>query len=1239
MEAGETPPMEAKTEAGTAEDALLPSRAYSGPKKRYQELQSINNDGSKVVGARKDDDRMGAGLGRQRIDNVDDRTPWSVTSLKGPINKLKRKSSPTSGLSPSDRMIAIGLAVTPTSMDERTASPEAVRRKPSNLHIHQNSNELVQPVTPSIVVTPAKDEAPWSATCDDLPAPNRARPASSIYSQATHRARAATQPLEMPPMPTLPDTTLYQKLRNASSPQIKSRENKPSERAISTCTVFEDEAPILGPRGRSDSAVPQLRLLPRSSMDSISTRHRSQGWWNYILSPLFAKPRSPAFPTNDDDRQVSELNSPHSSDVTRIGEDIDEDTQDKKDAFSPPMRDSAGSDRTHTSIWTDGSHLEEERNAFSPAFYDPTDSTEVPMNPSRDRGMSESPIILSPEGFGTAAEYYQACWHDQHSPTPFFECQNHVCPPFLDSRLKEERIVIDGNLKPPEAMLAASRGIAESEHESPKHPHFQQTPANRFSAAFKQAVTPKARPLSEETIIEDLDTTPYVEEAHAAPMVRAQVPVPTPHTQAVEPIGEAFNELDEPAKPGNPVLASPKQLPKPVVEGPKLAVEGPEPAVEGPEPAVEGPQPPVEGPQPAVEGPQPARGLAAEPAPPAVAKAPQRKIVAVMPPEPIQAAQQMPKSPEPLSPAAQRELASEVSAPAKSILPTTRKKPEMAEALPLELAPRAAPPPLEYQRNASFDDLPHPGDQRPVYVVNDYHGNYPRRHDQVQSNISTGLYPPPRDRSTVDENREKLYHSRLTDMNEKKKPRSKQGGSSKARNCFSATKSSDKKKKWLLISIAIALVLMIILIIALAMTLTWKGDKMPVQTQWLNISGFPPIPTGISTIVQPDAAYEQSSCVSPTTMWSCALPKEEHASVAPNGPDQPNFRVEIRFQNGTNVSSGINASLHKRFADYAPNAVSASALIKHQLLRLRDTFSSGLFVPSPAPPSLEDQTFLGKSTDNITGPFYGEVTPFFMSFQSANKLSRRLLKRDGLQNSTDNSSAPLPDLGSAIPAPDSNPDGTAAPANLLPFPSSQPLRLFDRGRPTEHYGFYTYFDRSIFLASNAVLNSTIEAVGNVPGDEDGGAAETAATVRCTWRQTRFLVQIWTNLGGAASLLPSNSTAKNTTTSHPKNLTESSANDFDRPGSFPYPVSITLDRHGGNIETKEIYCYGVNNRQRIVASEKQLQLEDRAFGGKLINPALGPFGQVNVSTSEGGPGGIDGGTGGCGCVWRNWEGAQ
>jgi len=419
----------------------------------------------------------------------------------------------------------------------------------------------------------------------------------------------------------------------------------------------------------------------------------------------------------------------------------------------------------------------------------------------------------------------------------------------------------------------------------------------------------------------------------------------------------------------------------------------------------------------------------------------------------------------------------------------------------------------------------------------------------------------------------------------------------------------------------IIILALVALIVALSVTLTRKHKASPIQpSQWLNLTGYPPIPTGISTIAQPEAVVENSGCVSPATIWSCALPKEEQASNAPSKPDQPNMRLEISFVNGSVANSSMTQTAHRRRdLDKVANPVSAGSFIRSHLLRIRGQLPN----PSPAVPSLDDKKFLGNTTDGNAPPFEGEQTPFYISLIDPTKvISARLAKRstDSFQNIT-----------SLIPAPAVNSDGTAAAATLLPLPSSQPLRLYNRGLPTEHYGFYTYFDRSIFLKS---IEPTNNSFGGVPADTNGGSSFDSATLRCTWAQTRFLVQIWTNAGKSKPLLQG-ATPTSSSTPSPTATRNSSANDFTRPGSFPYPVTITLDRHGGSEKDKMIYCYGMDTNGKIIDSNKGFVLEDRSFGGVLVNPTEGPFSNVTVSPADGGPGGIDGGTGGCECQWANW----
>ena len=438
--------------------------------------------------------------------------------------------------------------------------------------------------------------------------------------------------------------------------------------------------------------------------------------------------------------------------------------------------------------------------------------------------------------------------------------------------------------------------------------------------------------------------------------------------------------------------------------------------------------------------------------------------------------------------------------------------------------------------------------------------------------------------------------------------------------------------------------MMIILVVVLATQLTRRGDQTPVQSQWVNLTGYPPMPTGISTIAQPDITSAVTACVHPSSLWSCALPREDQARNSPANFDQPSFRLEIRFRNGTVSANGtIPISSVKK------QSVTASRRMA-PIKRQNDPFTNSLFEPNPAPPDLAEQQFIGNTTDNTTFPFNGEATPFFITFLNSDpsmpetfdvtdKSSRQHLRRQ--------TGASL----DSVPAPAVLSNGTVAPANLLPnnpLPSSQPVMLYNRGLDTEHYGFYTYFDKSIFVQSTAEFNSSFSSTDSQVDDRDsknsnGGSSKQDADLRCTWAQTRFLVQIWTSAEFSGQLLPS-ANGIGTSSGPADNLggnstsKESSATDYRRPGSFPYPVTLTLDRHGGESSKKGVYCYGMDEQQKIVISEKKLVAELRGAGGTLINPAPGIFSSAATNTGfDPNAGGIDGGTGGCACEWRNWAG--
>ncbi|KAH6670714.1 hypothetical protein B0J14DRAFT_545256 [Halenospora varia] len=438
--------------------------------------------------------------------------------------------------------------------------------------------------------------------------------------------------------------------------------------------------------------------------------------------------------------------------------------------------------------------------------------------------------------------------------------------------------------------------------------------------------------------------------------------------------------------------------------------------------------------------------------------------------------------------------------------------------------------------------------------------------------------------------------------------------------CYGRKGAEGRKKRRCYIALIIAFLLLIALIVALATTLTRKPNTNIGPSQWLNLTGFPPIFAGLSTIAAPINTVANTGCVVPATQWSCDLPKELQASAAPNPSNQPNFLMNIQWDNSSETNATFrNVTGNPKFPTRAVggNPVSAGQFIKSLLRRAAGIVT---FVPSPAPPTFAEGNFLGNTTDGIVSSLKaGEPTPFYITFlpTSNSSISRRSLIE---RQTADNSSSLFPNTSSIIPAPSILADGTAAGTNLLPLPVQQPIRLYDRGLPTEHYGFYSYYDRSIFLKSLDSFNGTEIVNTEVPEDQHGGASKGAAQFRCTWTQTRFLVQMWTRMNSTARLLNGTHTSKNPAT------------DFSQPGSFPYPITVTVDRHGGDATLKMLYCYPITAKGTIVPGTGKIMPEAKGFGGTIINPSADLF--FNASNPS--LGGFDGGTGGCKCQWNNFN---
>lgn len=1083
------------------------------------------------------------------------------------------------GLSPSDRHVMIGLTVPRDESSERTKELDS-------------AGDQHTPLTPSIIVTPAREDAPWSTSSPEAARP---RATSSVYSQPTPRLWNDS---DIPPVPAIPaQHTAARKQAPLDSEYLSAhfaaatRERK--RRSLSAETIIEDGSPE-EERSRSVLEDDDQAPLTRLSVNTEASRPQSQGWWTYLLSPLLGK-RSPITPSFS----RAEPSSAKSAKGTGKGKEWWE--KGEVSCFSPETPET-----TMTEWWNDDGktsleqsrsvdNQDEPRAATIPHAIDTQDGTATASCPNRQTTAS---LLFGGQPIqGEAAEYYQACAHELFSKTSYFECFNHVCsitPASVVNQLDAEA----GETRD-RGLILAEAGIADH------------APREESKKTLDEAGTARGLLVDVDSPVED--NTKHID-----------------HTKT--PSSTSICGLD--GRSPTVVDNHEKSLPEP----PRSATKGitpmpePEPA---PAPVVQEPIPPrIEIPREQVSAPPP-QIINNVHHPPPPAAAPQQSTVTVERAVP----HYIPVFPPHYGMPEPQPAPVEPTSDGTKVLPTREENPQRSEwpwkgashpsgpflgpeASNEQHAPREASPISPgFQRAAGGPgSIPlsevHP--PAPAYTQYPRDAPLPPRYD-LHPAPGAAVMNPTGLQGPGEAQRRRLERENAVGR--------KVGGLWRGRGCFSNRgcfgrpgREGRLRRRWYLAICSLFLII-VVLAIALATTLTKHGDGTPVQSEWLNLTGYPPMPTGVATIAGAETQVAKSSCIKPATLWSCALPQDQQSANKPYAANSPSFRVEIRFRNGTydNSTDTVRANSTRKF-------------------RRSD---SSLWTADPAAPSVQDQTFLGNTTDGNTTPYAGEETPFYLSILSPVPLSSTNLYRRSSSGNT------FPNLTAVIPAPAENSDGTAAAATLYPLPASQPVRLYNRGQSNEHYGFYTYFDKSVFLASRAPLSGgTTDDNSN---DANGGVDRSDANVRCTWSQTRFLVQIWTQPSkmGYSLLSPSNTSSTSTTSAATPTSTSStsesssSATDYTRPGSFPYPVTITLDRHGGAEKKKLVYCYAIEDDGHYNVTNVKLQVEYRGAGGTLVNPASGIFDNLEGSSlssslsSNSTYGGIDGGSGGCQCQWVNW----
>ncbi|PGH05903.1 hypothetical protein GX51_02684 [Blastomyces parvus] len=1084
---------------------------------------------------------------------------------KSPLDALRAASpSKMQDLSPSDRPIMIGLSVPYNdagghgkSKKHGDDSSTPIKNNIGSPNSQKSPNNTT-PITPTIIITPAREDNPWDSFSTGSPEARRARPASSVYSQATPRVKDGRPPSVIPPVPAIPASHSFTKTGAGDVFVVDQVPTTPARRnrALSAGTLFEDDSPVCTrtggrPRSMSDESRLQAGIANRYSIDTIATRPRSQGWWNLLLSPLLSRSNTMAskmsFRSPQDETPPALPPVPFAVSQSlqvdsnrRYGE---KHVEEEVSFFSP---DTPYSAEEKESLWASAAgtvgkpQVACEGSASEWDDVDADDCSQLSSRQSRDKTSHTSTVsaqtipfmISSPTSAGYTQEHFQQSVHDyftnKQSPPPIPSTSPHTHTQAVFSR------------KYIAAFPPVPGENVQVENQNPNNPFFQ-----RFVDSVRSGAESRERSNSDSTVIEDEpDISPNVRQATATPLLRAA---------AIGPFQAG------PTAPLPPIPRRESPLQKPSNSSPTMSVGN------------SSTQPPPYSPPKKITG--------------------SRRYRAILPSD----LHPQPQSPGPLSPETQT---SQMASRGGGILLGSIQQPQPPAATysarndPIQ---RGVLPPRLPNNPVHLSDVQRPVDIR---ANNESRRQRLEREDRVARKVGG------------------LWRGR---------------GCLSNRGCFGRSGREGRKRRRWYVCIAAILIAIVIVSVVLAVTLTRKSEDTP-ESRWLNLTGYPPMPTGVSTIAGPNAAVANSGCIRPSTMWSCALPKENHDANKPFDPDQPNFRIQINFRNGTFAHSTVpsNQAAQKRSVStfLGKSSASPKALDSRQSLRKRN----GGFSPIPAPPSIEEQAFLGNTTDGVTAPFAGEDTPFFATFLSPEpiKISTRQRRADTPPPQAEATDGD--DLRDAIPNPAHSPDGTAAPASLLPLPIAQPVRLYDRGLPTEHYGFYTYYDRSIFLKADRPLNND-SILSVIPDDQNGGSTRSAARVRCTWTQTRFLVQIWTQPGrNGMGLIPSPTSSSSasppessTATLHP------SGTNFTRPGSFPYPITVVLDRHGGDPKAKMVYCYGLNLEQRYIVSSKQLQVEDRGFGGQLVKPGTLLGGGSGSSSS----GGFDGGNGGCRCEWRNW----
>ena len=115
------------------------------------------------------------------------------------------------------------------------------------------------------------------------------------------------------------------------------------------------------------------------------------------------------------------------------------------------------------------------------------------------------------------------------------------------------------------------------------------------------------------------------------------------------------------------------------------------------------------------------------------------------------------------------------------------------------------------------------------------------------------------------------------------------------RGCYGRSGLEGRQKRRWYFGLIVGFSITMIVVVTLATTLHRKSNTVVGPSQWLNLTGFPPIFTGLSTIASPSTSRLILVVCSHLHNGAAICQRKQQAAVGPNPPNQPNFLLEIQW--------------------------------------------------------------------------------------------------------------------------------------------------------------------------------------------------------------------------------------------------------------------------------------------------------------------------------------------------------